>query len=73
MVQDILTNIPTRWQGAIIGATVGVVISIVLLVVVEAAWGALVGLAAGAVLAIVGFVLGTSFEWREEMQDHADK
>ena len=68
-LQEMLTDIPGKWQGAIIGGTLGLVISIVLAVAVGAYWVALVGLAATIVLAIVGYFLGTSFDWRDELRD----
>ena len=35
-LQDMWTNVPATWKGAIIGLVIGLVISIVLAVVVEA-------------------------------------
>ena len=68
-LREILTDIPGKWQGAIIGGTLGLVLSIVLTVGVEAYWVALVGLAITIVLVVMGYFLGTSFDWRDELRD----
>ncbi len=69
MLEDVVTNIPARWQFAIIGATLGLVISVVLTVAVAEYWIALVGLGGTVVLALVGFIIGRAFDWRNEVRD----
>ena len=69
MMRGMLGDLPHSARGAIIGAVVGTAISIVLALTVEAYWVALTGLAATIVLAIVGFYIGKSFDWRDEVRD----
>jgi hypothetical protein len=74
---DMLKDFPYKWRGTIVGALIGLAILLVLPPVietispatVEVIWLQLVGLAAVIVLAIVGFILGSSFDWRDELRD----
>ncbi len=69
MIHDMLGDMPHKLWGVVIGTIIGVVISIVLALMVEASWAPLVGLATTIILAIVGFFIGHSFDWRGEVRD----
>ena len=69
MFQDMVGDIPYKLWGILIGTAIGIIISIVLALTVEASWAPLVGLASTVVLALIGFVLGHSLDWRDEMRD----
>lgn len=68
-LKDELASIPHKWRGLLIGTTLGVVVLIVLLVTVESAWTPIIGVLIIVLLAIVGFSIGSSFDWRDKMRD----
>lgn len=68
-VQDANRLIAHKWKGAIIGAIIGNVIWAVLAIAVGETWVNIVGLVSVLVLAIVGFMFGLSFDWRDEVSD----
>ncbi len=64
-----IDDIPNKWKGAVIGATIGTIVLAVLMAAVEADWAILVGIALIAILMLIGFVFGASFDWRDEVSD----
>ncbi|MBN1953410.1 MAG: hypothetical protein JW900_00025 [Anaerolineae bacterium] len=68
-----LTDIPNTWKGVLIGSALGVALLIVLAVVVQEAWVGLAGMAGIIVLAIVGYLFGAAFEWRDKLRDELKK
>ena len=67
--KSMITDVPYRWRGAILGAVLGIVISIVLPSLVEASWVDWVGLLAVVALALLGFMFGRAFDLRDELRD----
>lgn len=70
---SIVTDVPHKWQGIILGAFVGMVISIVLSLLVQASWVDAIGLGAIIALSVVGFFFGQAFDVRDELRDLANK
>jgi VIT1/CCC1 family predicted Fe2+/Mn2+ transporter len=68
-LMDMITEVPYKLQGVMLGALIGVIISIALPMLVEASWTGMVGIAALVFLTIVGFVLGQALDVREELSD----
>jgi hypothetical protein len=69
---DIITDVPRKWQGIVLGLMFGVVIWIGLFLLVEASWVDMAGVAAMVVLAIVGFFFGQALDVRDELRDLAN-
>jgi Flp pilus assembly protein TadB len=61
--------ISNKWKGAVIGGALGFVALIVLTAFIEPAAAVPIGLVAIVVLAVVGFIFGTSFDWRDEISE----
>jgi uncharacterized protein YacL len=65
-----LGDMSYKFWGVIIGAVLGTIISIVLALFMEdIVIVTILGLLATLILALVGFVLGSSFDWRAEVTD----
>jgi hypothetical protein len=70
MMRDVLGDMPYKLWGALIGVVLGTVIAIVLALFLEdIVMVTVIGLAATVVLAMVGVILGHSFDWRAEVED----
>lgn len=70
MMRDILGDMSYKFWGVIIGVVLGTIISIVLALFMEdIVMVTVLGLLATLILALVGFVLGSSFDWRAEVTD----
>ena len=67
--KSMITDVPYRWRGAILGAVLGIVISIVLPNLVEGSWAEWIGLLAVVVLALLGFMFGRAIDLRDELRD----
>jgi len=64
-----VSDVKHKWKGLLIGIIMGLVIWIVLATLVHASWADLAGLGAIVICPILGFMLGTSFDWRDELRD----
>jgi len=66
---DGAADLSHKVKGLFIGAAIGIVVAILLLAFVQAAWVELVALMAVIALSIFGFVVGSSFDWRDDLRD----
>ncbi len=57
----------TLW-GAAIGAVLGLIVLLVLGILMPGDLGGMLGIVAILILAVIGALIGGSFEWREEMR-----
>ncbi|MCP4536573.1 MAG: TMEM165/GDT1 family protein [Chloroflexi bacterium] len=70
MMRDMLQNMSYKFWGVIIGALFGTIISIVLaLFLDDVVMLAVLGLAITIILALLGLIFGSSFDWRDEVTD----
>lgn len=69
-LQDILTNIPTKWWGMIIGGIVGLIVAILFnkAIETEASWMEYVGYVIVFAGIVLGRGVGAALDWSEE--DH---
>jgi len=67
--KSMITDVPYRWRGAILGAVLGIVVSVVLPSLVDASWVEWIGLLAVLALALLGFMFGRAFDSRDELRD----
>lgn len=70
---SILTDVPRKWQGVVIGALAGMLISIVLTMAVEATWAEYAGLGAVLFLVLVGYSIGQGLDARDELRELMDE
>jgi hypothetical protein len=68
-VGDEISAVPNKWKGALIGGAVGFAVLIGLGAAIEPGTAIPIGVGAIVVLAVVGFVFGLSFDWRDEVSD----
>lgn len=74
---EILGYFPHKFRLAAVGALIGLLILIALPLMVEALlpgvieiiWLQIAGLVSIVVLAMIGWVIGSSFDWRDELRD----
>ena len=64
-----ISDVKHKWKGLMIGIIIGLVVWIILAAFVQAAWVDLVGIVAIVACPILGFMLGSSFDWRDELRD----
>jgi len=68
-VGSVLADIPGKWWGAIFGVVAGSILAVMLNVALAAEWVAYVGYIVVLAFAVIGWVVGTAVDWREE--DHS--
>ncbi len=69
LLREMVSDIPHKWQGVILGVLIGTAIDIGLALFVQAAWVTLVGIAILVILPILGFTFGGVLDWRKELED----
>ena len=68
-VKDGVRDIHHKWKGLFIGLFIGVIIWVLLVAFVEKTWVDLVGILAVLAFAIIGFIYGSSLDWRDDIRD----
>ena len=58
-----------RWKGLIIGLVFGIIVAVVLSLTTDESWTELIGILAIIMFALIGLVIGSSFDWRDEIRD----
>lgn len=66
---DLITDVPRKWQGLILGLLIGMALWLGINLLVEAAWEDIVGLGVTIALPIVGFYFGQALDVRDELRD----
>lgn len=67
--KDAVKDVSHKARGAYIGAFLGLIILFVLPYFVEGSTATILGIAAIPLLAGLGFFIGASFDWRDEIRD----
>ena len=62
-------DIGYKVKGALIGIFVAVLLWIILSIFIKESWVDLVGLFAVISFPLIGFILGSSFDWRDKLRD----
>lgn len=68
-VKDGVKDVPHKWKGLLIGLIAGVLVWVLLVALVDADWVDMAGILAVLGLPILGFIFGSSFDWRDELRD----
>lgn len=66
-------SVPYKWKGLVTGGLIGLAAFIVLPAFVEANLATIIGVIAIVLLGLLGVVIGTSLDWREDMRDYMKK
>jgi len=66
---DGVSDLSHKIKGFIIGIIIGMVAAILLWAFVQAAWADLIGILAILLFAALGLLLGSSFDWRDNLRD----
>ena len=69
IARDMVGLFSNRWKGALIGAGVGIVVLIIITLIWTTWVAALIGLAITLVTTIAGLIIGSLFDWRDEVND----
>jgi hypothetical protein len=64
-----MKEVKHKWKGLMIGLIVGLAIWIGLAAFVQTSWVDLAGIIAIVICPLLGFILGSSFDWRDELRD----
>jgi hypothetical protein len=64
-----MSDVKHKWKGLLIGIIVGLTVWIGLASLVQASWIDLAGVFAIVICPILGFIMGSSFDWRDELRD----
>ena len=66
--RDVLRDIPGKWWGMLCGGIFGLVVAVLVNVALEASWAKYLGYLIVFACVVIGRLLGTVLDWREE--DH---
>ena len=58
-----------RWRGLIIGAALGILVAVLLAIATDESWGDLLGIIAILLFSVIGLMIGSSLDWRDEVRD----
>lgn len=72
-ILDMVTDVPHKLRGTLIGAGIGLIVFIVLPLFIFEEWVNTLGLASVFILAILGFIIGQAFDTRDNLRDMVDK
>ncbi|MBM3144851.1 MAG: efflux RND transporter permease subunit [Chloroflexi bacterium] len=69
-IKDSVGDVSHKVKGVYIGAVLGLVIMITLPMLIEGRAAIIIGVAAFPFSMALGFIIGASFDWRDELRDH---
>ena len=67
--KDSLGDVPKKWWGVFYGAVFGLIVMFALPMFFDAGWIDVIAFAALPIFMILGFILGSSFDWRDDLRD----
>jgi VIT1/CCC1 family predicted Fe2+/Mn2+ transporter len=68
-IKEIMTEIPHKWWGILLGAALGVAVLIVLPYFMDSIWADLIGIGAILFLTILGYFIGQAMDVRDSLKD----
>lgn len=75
VLRDLVKDFPYKWRGVLIGFVLGIAadVALVLFTPPGTRWATIVGLAIIIVLPIVGFFVGSIYDWKKDLVDDVKK
>jgi hypothetical protein len=67
-LKEIVNVFSNKWKGAFFGVLIGLLAWYLLFTLVQANWVAIVGPLVALVCVILGVVIGSSFDWRDDLR-----
>jgi VIT1/CCC1 family predicted Fe2+/Mn2+ transporter len=67
-VGDLFKSVPYRWVYMLVGVLLGGAAFILIVFILPQAWDKYLGLIVLVILAIFGFIIGSSIDWREDIK-----
>lgn len=67
--RDVLRDIPGKWWGMLYGGVLGLVVAVLVSAALEASWARYLGYLIVFACVVIGRVIGTVMDWREEDHD----
>jgi len=69
-IKDAVKDVSYKAKGAYLGALLGLILLLVLPYFIEGRTATILGIAAIPFFMLIGFFVGSSFDWRDEIRDH---